>query len=68
LINFNFSRLSPEERDEEKTNRQANLVSLDEFKVITQRVDTMETSIGTIVNRVSLLLSSIFLTERNGFY
>jgi hypothetical protein len=52
---------------EEARQREANVVSLDEFKVITQRVDTMETSIGTIVNRVCFFFYEIkdfFMYER----
>lgn len=44
--------MTAEEREEEEMVRKANLVSHNEFHILTQRVDTMESSIGNIVNRV----------------
>ena len=45
-------RLTEEEKEAEERERKANLVSHQEFKILTGRVDTMESSIGNIVNRV----------------
>ena len=56
--------MTQEEKDEEERAKKANLVSHNEFKLITQRVDTMESSIGTIVNRIDLVLSKLESLEK----
>jgi hypothetical protein len=45
--------MSEEEKRLDEEARKANMVSDNEFKILTQRVDTMESSIGNIVTRVS---------------
>ena len=45
--------MSEEEKKLDEEARKANMVSDNEFKILTQRVDTMESSIGNIVTRVS---------------
>ncbi len=44
--------LSEKEILENEAERKANLVSHEEFKILTSRVDTMDNSIGNIVGRV----------------
>lgn len=56
--------MTPEEKEEEEKARKANLVSPGEFRLITQRVDVMESSIGTIVNRIDTVLSKLESLEK----
>jgi polycystin 2 len=48
----------------EEADRKANNVSHPEFKILTMRVDTMESSIGNIVNRIDSVLSKLESIER----
>ena len=52
--------MSEEEKRLDEEARKANMVSDNEFKILTQRVDTMESSIGNIVTRVSLFFNIKF--------
>lgn len=57
-----LKRFTEEELIANEAERKANLVGHEEFRILTSRVDTMDTSIGTIVGRVSFrLIISIFL-------
>ncbi|CAF0813690.1 unnamed protein product [Brachionus calyciflorus] len=62
--------MSPDESDEEdndeddELSRKANLVSHNEFNILTCRVDTMEASIGNIVNRIDSVLSKLEFIEQ----
>jgi hypothetical protein len=47
----NFGRDNIDDKLEEER-QQANLVSNDEFNILTKRVDTMELSIGNLITRV----------------
>jgi len=56
--------ISEEEILATEADRKANLVSHEEFKILTSRVDTMDSSIGNIVgrvNRILFLMPSVFV-------
>jgi hypothetical protein len=40
------------------------MVTHNEFKIVTMRVDTMENSIGSIVNRVIWVTNEIYIVNR----
>lgn len=48
----------------EERAKKANSVSMQEFRILNVRVDTMETSIGNIVNKIDTVLSKLESIER----
>lgn len=56
--------MTEEEILAEEAERKANLVSHDEFKILTSRVDTMDSSIGNIVGRIESVLAQLEAIER----
>ena len=56
--------MTEEEILAEEAERKANLVAHDEFKILTSRVDTMDSSIGNIVGRIESVLAQLEAIER----
>jgi hypothetical protein len=49
-------RMTEEEIEAEERARKSNIVSNQEFNILTKRVETMEQSIGNIVEKVTKIL------------
>jgi hypothetical protein len=52
--------MTEEEIEAEERAKKANIVSNQEFNILTKRVETMEQSIGNIVEKVKLKVSNYF--------
>lgn len=60
----NDDEFTEEELIANEAERKANLVGHEEFRILTSRVDTMDTSIGTIVGRIESVLAQLEAIER----
>lgn len=56
--------MTEEEIIQAEAERKANLVGHKEFKILTNRVDTMDTSIGNIVGKIEAVLGQLETIER----
>jgi polycystin 2 len=63
-IDEEMERIKAEQEEAEEAEKNANLIQPEEFKILTRRVDSMETSIGQIVGRIDNVLTKLDQVEK----